>query len=123
MNFNKAASFLCCLTLIGCSGGFNDGCAGWSGKEITGSGQVKRVGKDVGIVCPDYSYVDISLGVMRNGVGSMSTEDIYLFIDEKDVQVFREASKIGAIVDFTYDDRRMSNCVVNKRMTSFKVQK
>jgi hypothetical protein len=114
---------LCSFFVIACSGGMEDGCCGWSTKEITGSGQIKRVGKITPIFCPDYYEADISMGVMRNGVGSMSTQDMFLFIEEKDVAALRMAVQSSAIIDFTYDERRFAWCVDRHRMTSFKIQK
>jgi hypothetical protein len=110
------------LMVVGCAGGMGDGCCGWSQKEVTGSGQVKKVAKVTPIVCPDYYVVDISLGVMRNGVGSMSTHDIQLFIQDKDVENLKAIAEVGGIVDFTYDERRSPNCVDGLRLTSFKYQ-
>lgn len=116
-------SLLCCLSVVGCSGGMGDGCCGWSHKDTTGSGQVKQVGKETPIVCPDYYRVYVSLGVMRNGVGSMSTHDMTMFIEDKDVPALKDAAEKGAVIDFVYDTRRMGNCVDEDRMTSFKIQK
>lgn len=118
-----AMAVLCSLAVIGCSGGVSDGCGGWRSLEVTGSGQVKKVGKETPIFCPDYYEVDISMGVMRNGVGSMSTHDMRLYLMEKDVEAMKEAAKTSAIVDFSYDTRRFAWCVTSDRMTSFKIQK
>jgi hypothetical protein len=74
------------------------------------------------MVCPDYYVVDISLGVMRNGVGSMSTHDIELFIQDKDVEALRSIAEVGGIIDFMYDERRSPWCVDGLRLTSFKYQ-
>lgn len=111
------------LMVVGCSGGIGDGCCGWSSKDTTGSGQVKKVGKVTPIFCPDYYVVDVSLGVMRNGVGSMSTHDMNFYIEPKDVEQLKTAAEVGAIIDFTYDVRRFAWCVDDDRMTSFKFQK
>lgn len=108
------------LLVVGCSGGMGDGCCGWSAKEVTGSGQVKRVIKNTPIVCPDHYLVDISMGVMRNGVGSMSTHDVSLFIEDKFVAELKEAAEKGEIIDFTYDRRRAPVCINEDRLTSFK---
>jgi hypothetical protein len=111
------------LMVIGCAGGMGDGCCGWSKKEVTGSGQVKKVGKVTPLVCPDHYIVDISLGVMRNGVGSMSNQDMNFFIEEKHVESLRAIAAVGGIVDFTYDERRYAWCVDHQRLTSFTLQK
>lgn len=110
------------LLVIGCSGGMGDGCCGWSGRDITATGQVKKVMKITPwAFCPDYHVLDVSLGIMKNGVGSMSKEDIYLWIPENSVDELSKAAEDGALITFTYDVRRSSNCVDEKsRMTKFK---
>lgn len=122
MNIKRlVGTVLLCFGVVGCMGGMGDGCCGYSQKDITGSGQIKKVGKISPFTCPDYYQVDISLGVMRNGVGSMSHQDITLAIDDKDVKAMKAAAETGAIVDFTYDTRRVSICVEDDRLVSFKV--
>lgn len=120
---NKIGTILYCFGVIGCSGGMSDGCCGWSETEVTGAGQIKQVSKrSPSLFCPDYYMIDVSLGIMRNGSGSVSKEDINIFIEEKDVAELRSAAANSSIIEFTYNTRRFSNCVVNKRMTSFKVK-
>jgi hypothetical protein len=118
------------LAVVGCAGGMGDGCCGWSGKEITGLGQVKKVGLESNLVCPDYYQVDIALGIMRNGFGCMSTHDQRFFvpdsiqrffIPDSMLKDFRTAAEKSSIVNFSYDVRRASSCVNNYRITSFKV--
>ena len=109
------------LAVVGCAGGMGDGCCGWSGKEITGTGQVKKVGLESNLLCPDYYEVDISLGIMRNGVGSMSTHDQKFFIPDSMLKDFRTAAEKSSIVNFSYDVRRGGWCVNDHRITSFKV--
>lgn len=116
-----ALSVLTSLAVIGCAGGMGDGCCGWSGREISGTGQVKRVGLESNIVCPDYYEVDISLGIMRNGVGSMSTHDMKFFIPDGMVKDFRTFAEKSSIVNFSYDERRSPWCVNQHRITSFKI--
>lgn len=110
------------LAVIGCSGGMSDGCWGWKAKDMDGSGQVKRVGKMTPQFCPDYSIVDISLGVMRDGKGSMSVHDMELFIEPQHVPALKLAAEQGEIIKFTYDVRRTENCVPKERLTSFTVE-
>jgi hypothetical protein len=123
MNFkNMLVGLFCSIAVVGCAGGVGDGCCGWSGRDISGVGQVKKVRLDTPILCPDYHEVDISLGVMRNGVGSMSTNDMTLFIPENLVPELKKAAEAGALINFTYDERRASWCVgTTDRLTSFKL--
>lgn len=122
MNFKSLlVGLFCSVAVVGCAGGMGDGCCGWTGREISGTGQVKKVRLDTPIWCPDYHEVDISLGVMRNGVGSMSTHDMKLFIPESMVAELKKAAEASAIINFTYDERRSGLCVPSDRMTSFKL--
>lgn len=76
-------------------------------------GQVKKVKMMTPIICPDYVEADVSLGVMRNGVGSMSHEDITLAVDPDDketIAAFKQAAENGAIVKVAYDVHRVSWC-------------
>lgn len=104
------------LLLAGCMGHTS------SGNELTG--QVKRVQHKTPILCPDYVHVDISLGTMRNGVGSMSTQDIWLWVkNDADVAVLEKASRDGGIVKVSYDVARSRwfDCVEKEELTHVEV--
>lgn len=118
---NVLVGLFCSLAMVGCAGGVGDGCCGWSGMDITGSGQVKRVSKVSPMICPDYYAVDISLGVMRNGVGSVSKEDMILYLPDNMLIDMKRAAESSAIINFVYNERRSSNCVPDARLLSFKV--
>ena len=78
-----------------------------SGNEIIG--QVKKVKSVTPLICSDYTEVDVSLGVIRNGVGSMSHEDVELAVDnsEKDaINKLKWAAENGAIVKLAYNVKR-----------------
>jgi len=82
-------------------------------------GQVKRVINKTPLVCPDYIEADISLGVMRNGIGSMSHEDVMLAVEpaNKDaIDRLKWAAENGAIVKASYDVRRVSPCWPDHRL-------
>jgi hypothetical protein len=82
-------------------------------------GQVKRIKQMTPMICPDYIEVDLSLGVLRNGVGSTSREDATLAIDPSDhatIDVLTRASRSGQITHLTYDERRTSPCWPNDRV-------
>lgn len=76
-------------------------------------GQVKKVVDRTPLVCPDYTEVDISLGVMRNGVGSMSHEDVVLYVAYQYIDVLKKAAEDGALVKAHYDHHRVSLCQPN----------
>jgi major membrane immunogen (membrane-anchored lipoprotein) len=85
---------------------------GFSSVDNELTGQAKRVKKKTPIICGDYTEVDISLGVMRNGVGSMSTEDVWLLVnDSEQIKLLEKAVTDGAIVKVTYDIKRLTLCV------------
>lgn len=71
-------------------------------------GQVKKVVKKTPLICSDYTEADISLGVLRNGVGSMSKEDVVLAVDNDSptIATLKRAAESGALVKFTYDVKR-----------------
>lgn len=96
------------------------GCLGHSsaGNELVG--QVKRVQHVTPWLCPDYAHVDISLGTMRGGVGSMSTQDIWLWVkNPADIKILEDAAKDGKIVKVNYDVARSRwfNCVELEELT------
>lgn len=87
------------------------GCSGYSQVDNQMTGQVKKVHHLNPIICPNFSTVDVSLGVMKNGVGSMSNHDITLTIwNNADLQVLEEAAKAGSIVDIKYSVWRIAYC-------------
>lgn len=74
-------------------------------------GQVKKVIRKTPIVCPDYDEADISLGVVRNGVGSMSHEDVTLYVTRADdSKLLKRAAETGLLVKVTYDVQRVGIC-------------
>lgn len=87
------------------------GCWGYEEMDNQMSGQVKKVHHVTPLVCPAFSTVDVSLGTMRNGVGSMSDHDITMTIWNKaDEDVLEQAAREGAIVDIKYSRWRMAWC-------------
>jgi hypothetical protein len=88
-------------------------------------GQVKRIKQMTPMICPDYVEVDLSLGVLRNGVGSTSREDATLAIDPSDhatIDVLTRASKSGQIVHLTYNERRISPCWPDDRVVDAAIE-
>lgn len=99
------------------------GC-GYSSKDNEMIGQVKKVAHATPLICGDYDAADISLGVMRNGVGSMSHEDAWVLVqDKRDVETLKTAADTGQIVKLTYDDRRVAFCVPDYWVTKVEVVK
>lgn len=87
------------------------GCFGQSSYDNETTGQVKKVVANNPIICDRHHSVDISLGVIRNGVGSMSNQDQWYYIDNDDkdvVNVLKKASETGALVKIVYDIDRIT---------------
>jgi hypothetical protein len=94
------------------------GCLGNSASSNQLVGQVKKVEHNTPLIMPDYDDADISLGVMRNGVGSMSHEDIWVYIpNAEDYLVLQKAAETGALVKVDYDTARARFYVENATVT------
>lgn len=79
------------------------------GNHLTG--QVKRVKHQTPIFCPERVDADLSLGVIRNGVGSMSSEDVWVTVpDSESAKILEAAAQNGDIVDVEYDRARFAFC-------------
>ena len=89
---------------------FLSGC-GYTQRDAELIGQVKKVSHITPLICPDYTAVDVSLGVLRGGVGSMSTQDVWLrVLNNSDIPVLKRAAEDGALVRIKYDVRRATLC-------------
>lgn len=85
-------------------------------------GQVKKLTNHTPMVCPGYASADISLGVIRNGVGSMSGEDVIAVVMSSDQdKALRDASEAGKLVKVKYNTVRFPICWPAKRITSVEV--
>ena len=83
-------------------------------------GQVKKVAAQTPLVCPDHVAVDISLGVMVNGVGSLSKEDVWFRVmNQSDVEGLRRMAERGAIVKVRYNVRRLTFCFNDHQLLYF----
>lgn len=104
-----------CFVIVGC---------GYASRDNESIGQVKKITKQTPIICPEYSLVDVSHGVMRNGVGSMSTEDVYYYVPSANHQtILKEATESGALVKIKYDVARLVFCVPDHIVTSVELVK
>lgn len=85
-------------------------------------GQAKKVMNNTNLVCFDYKILDVSLGVVRGGTGSMSKEDLLLVVTNKqDLSTIKKAVETGALVKVRYNVRRWSPCSENHWMTSIEI--
>jgi hypothetical protein len=85
------------------------GC-GYTSRDNEVVGQVKRVMQKTPMVCPNYYTADISMGVLRNGVGNVSKEDIWVVIPEDKVAQFKKLAETGQPIKATYDVTRWAWC-------------
>lgn len=97
---------------------------GYSSVDNELIGQVKKVKKMTPIICPDYVEADISLGIIRNGTGSMSKEDVELNVESyADIELLKGAAESGQLVKVAYDIKRISICVPDHRLTKVELVK
>jgi hypothetical protein len=92
---------------------------GYSAKDNTVVGQAKKLMHKTPIVCDERFDGDLSLGVMNNGVGSMSTQDQWFTMGNPEAKkAYEQAVDKGSIVKLTYDVKRWTWCwedhIVNK---------
>ena len=87
------------------------GCWGYSSRNNELTGQVKYVERKTPMFCDDRIDADISLGVMRKGVGSMSTQDALVYVpSDADAKILTAAAESGQLVKIKYDEQRFSLC-------------
>lgn len=73
-------------------------------------------------VCPIYYALDVSMGVLQGGTGSMSSQDVWFTVkDTADLQMMREAVAAARIVKVRYDERRLAACTETHLATGFEV--
>lgn len=114
----KAKIIVCAALCVGLAG-----CFGTSSSNNTLIGQVKKVHSVTPIICGDRTDVDVSLGVIRGGVGSMSTQDMWLTVaNPMAVSVLQYAADHGSIVKLTYDVERMTICWNNEEVTGAAIE-
>lgn len=97
---------------------------GYSSRENEMIGQVKKVSHETPILCDDRADADISLGILRNGVGSMSSQDVWVTVpNESDRKTLKDANESGALVKIKYDVKRVTWCWHDHIVTSVEVVK
>ena len=96
---------------------------GYSARDTEAVGQVKRVMNNTPMLCSDFIDVDLSLGVIRNGVGSVSNEDIWIVVSRPDAEILKKANEEGQLVKITYDQQRISFCNEGRIATKVEILK
>lgn len=100
---------------------FLSGC-GYSALNSTFTAQVKYVENANPIMCDNYTYSGMSLGVTRNGTGSVSTHDITVYVPNEELaNKLQAASHDGKLVTITYDEKRWRWCVPNMEVKKVEV--
>lgn len=95
---------------------------GYTSRDNELVGQAKKVVRNTPLVCPDWSVADISLGVMQNGVGSMSSQDVWLTVEDRHLfATLKTAVETGAIVKVRYDVRRVTFCIEDHVVTAVEI--
>ncbi len=85
-------------------------------------GQPKSVESTTPIFCPNQHILHLSLGVMRNGVGSMSTQDISINIpDDNLMPGLKAAVEAGSIINAQTNEARFRFCNELKELVAFTV--
>ena len=110
----KVTTILLSLVLTSC---------GYSARDTEAVGQVKRVMNNTPMFCSDFIDVDLSLGVIRNGVGSVSTQDIWIVVSKSDAEILKKANEEGQLVKIVYDQQRFSWCTEGRIGTKVEVLK
>ena len=105
-----------CLSLV-------SGC-GYSSRNNELIGQVKVVQTVTPLLCFDRTDIHFSLGVMRNGTGSVSTHDITATVYDKDViKTLKLANETGAVVKLVADEARVRFCADATEITTAEIVK
>ncbi len=97
---------------------------GYSSQQNDLTGQVKKVISRTPIICPDYTEVDVSLGYIRNGGGSVSKEDVVLSVhNQAFIPLLKQAADSGEPVKVTYNVFRASICEPEHELTAVQIIK
>lgn len=113
----KITALVCMLPLL-------TGCLGYSSTDNVSMSQVKKAISNTPIMLPDYKDVDISLGVMQGGSGSISSEDKWFYVpNEEDFKLLQSAAQTGKLVKITYDNARMRFYVESSTITHVELVK
>ena len=102
----RIAAFGIAMLLAGCGNTSVD-------NEVVG--QAKKMMNKTNLICLDYKVLDISLGVVRGGTGSMSTEDLFLVV------TIKKAVDAGSLVKVHYNVRRVHPCSEGNWLTSIEI--
>jgi hypothetical protein len=83
---------------------------GFTERGTKGVVQIKRIHHVTPLICSERIVLDASLGVMQNGVGSMSTQDIDITVSIEQSKILERAVESGKLVEIKYSTRRFDFC-------------
>lgn len=98
------------------------GC-GYSQRDVEVTGQVKRIVSNTPLICSDFMEVDLSLGIIRGGVGSMSTQDMEILINKEQADILKTTEDTGNLVKIKYDEQRINFCSDMRQATQVTILK
>lgn len=85
-------------------------------------GQPKAIEATTPLFCPNQNILHLSLGVMRHGVGSMSTEDILINIPDDNLALrLQPVVKAGKLINAQTNEARLRWCNEEKELVSFEI--
>ncbi len=85
-------------------------------------GQPKRLHNETPILCPNRTDLDVSLGYMKDGVGSVSTQDLHMTVpDPRHVETLNNAINNGKLVRLHYNVERFVWCAQDHYVTKVEV--
>lgn len=94
------------------------GC-GYTSKDNEVVGQVKKIVNETPLFCNNYTWVDISLGVFKDGIGSSSKEDLILRVKDKNtISEIKLLAKENKILKVKYNEKRFVWCGLDKFLES-----
>lgn len=85
-------------------------------------GQAKKIHNMTPLICSNFVSFDVSLGVMANGTGSISNQDVWLTVDNLGtLETIKRAVEKGSIVRIKYYSKRIAFCTDTYHLTSIEV--
>lgn len=97
------------------------GC-GYSHRANELVGQPKSIESTTPLLCPDQHILHMSLGVMRNGSGSMSTQDIAINVpDAQLVPILQSVIEQGKLINAETNEARFRWCNEMIELVAFEI--
>lgn len=110
---NRALCLLVFLMLASC---------GYSQVNNELIGQPKSIESTTPLICPNQNILHLSLGVMRHGVGSMSTEDVLISIPDDNLALrLQPVVKAGKLINAQTNEARFRWCNEMQELVAFEI--